>query len=253
MTDSALCGNCCSCGQSYQSGLINLETLSGRTRRFIAPKRACDLLQALGLSPEDGVTIMHRITEVEYIGDDTLQAGDFILVSSKLEKSALREKAIEAGIGEAHSAEETEPQACSHAKERTVQEAKEEVVVHETQKILQNIQFTMEPVPDCLLGVTNKKVTVKSHAAVDINVPNALQVGYSLLLCISYFSKWHVFEEGDTVYDCMLNQTNIINNNNKFYVIQLLESESGGTYAVWNRWGRGLLLKMHSLFNIRSW
>lgn len=36
----------------------------------------------------------------------------------------------------------------------------------------------------------------------------------------------------------MLNQTNLTggNNNNKFYVIQLLES--GGSYAVWTRWGR---------------
>lgn len=37
-------------------------------------------------------------------------------------------------------------------------------------------------------------------------------------------------------YDCMLNQTNIGNNNNKFYVIQLLVSN--GNYYVWNRWGR---------------
>ncbi len=37
-------------------------------------------------------------------------------------------------------------------------------------------------------------------------------------------------------WDCMLNQTNIANNNNKYYVIQLLKS--GTTYHVWNRWGR---------------
>ena len=36
----------------------------------------------------------------------------------------------------------------------------------------------------------------------------------------------------------MLNQTNIGNNNNKFYVIQLLESDAGKQYWVWNRWGR---------------
>ena len=35
-----------------------------------------------------------------------------------------------------------------------------------------------------------------------------------------------------------LNQTNIGNNNNKFYVIQLLQSDSGSQYFVWNRWGR---------------
>ncbi|XP_041638823.1 protein mono-ADP-ribosyltransferase PARP3 isoform X2 [Cheilinus undulatus] len=37
-------------------------------------------------------------------------------------------------------------------------------------------------------------------------------------------------------YDCMLNQTNIGHNNNKFYVIQVIKS--GKTYYSWNRWGR---------------
>ena len=37
-------------------------------------------------------------------------------------------------------------------------------------------------------------------------------------------------------WDCMLNQTNIGQNNNKFYVIQMLQQ--GGKYRVWNRWGR---------------
>ena len=37
-------------------------------------------------------------------------------------------------------------------------------------------------------------------------------------------------------WDCMLNQTNIGQNNNKFYVIQMLQQ--GGWYRVWNRWGR---------------
>lgn len=40
-------------------------------------------------------------------------------------------------------------------------------------------------------------------------------------------------------YDCMLNQTNIGNNNNKFYIIQLIQStDSKNTYYCWNRWGR---------------
>ncbi|XP_008847969.1 protein mono-ADP-ribosyltransferase PARP3 isoform X1 [Nannospalax galili] len=37
-------------------------------------------------------------------------------------------------------------------------------------------------------------------------------------------------------YDCTLNQTNIKNNNNKFYIIQLLEDNS--RFSCWNRWGR---------------
>lgn len=37
-------------------------------------------------------------------------------------------------------------------------------------------------------------------------------------------------------YDCMLNQTNIGNNNNKFYIIQLIESNK--MFFCYNRWGR---------------
>nr|XP_054752032.1 protein mono-ADP-ribosyltransferase PARP3-like [Lytechinus pictus] len=37
-------------------------------------------------------------------------------------------------------------------------------------------------------------------------------------------------------FDCMLNQTNIGHNNNKYYVVQLLQSHLG--YAVFTRWGR---------------
>ncbi|CAI0469680.1 unnamed protein product [Linum tenue] len=36
----------------------------------------------------------------------------------------------------------------------------------------------------------------------------------------------------------VLQLTNVGNNNNKFYVIQLLESDDGGRYMVYNRWGR---------------
>lgn len=37
-------------------------------------------------------------------------------------------------------------------------------------------------------------------------------------------------------YDCMLNQTNIGHNNNKFYVIQVVQANN--KYYSWNRWGR---------------
>ena len=39
-------------------------------------------------------------------------------------------------------------------------------------------------------------------------------------------------------YDCMLNQTNIGQNNNKFYVIQMLQTPGHPLYRVWTRWGR---------------
>eukprot|EP00906_Rhabdomonas_costata_P016102 RCo023102 len=51
-------------------------------------------------------------------------------------------------------------------------------------------------------------------------------------------SEAHVFEEGSEVYQCTLNQTNIGQNNNKFYIIQLLEADAGGKWWVWTRWAR---------------
>ncbi|KAM7005907.1 protein mono-ADP-ribosyltransferase PARP3 [Tautogolabrus adspersus] len=45
-------------------------------------------------------------------------------------------------------------------------------------------------------------------------------------------SSGEVYED----YDCMLNQTNIGHNNNKFYVIQVVKAKN--KYHTWNRWGR---------------
>lgn len=46
------------------------------------------------------------------------------------------------------------------------------------------------------------------------------------------FLKIHAF------FSCMLNQTDIKNNANKFYTIQLIESDDKKKYWVWTRWGR---------------
>jgi len=73
-------------------------------------------------------------------------------------------------------------------------------------------------------GEEKKKIIVKGKAAVDRECSEA--------------STCHVIEEGSIVYDCMLNQTNIAGNNNKFYVCQALEADGGGRYYCWTRWGR---------------
>ncbi|EMP24283.1 Poly [ADP-ribose] polymerase 2 [Chelonia mydas] len=56
--------------------------------------------------------------------------------------------------------------------------------------------------------------------------------------CLAKLGKAHVYCEGDDVYDVMLNQTNLQFNNNKFYVLQLLENDGSRSYSVWMRWGR---------------
>lgn len=50
----------------------------------------------------------------------------------------------------------------------------------------------------------------------------------------------HVMRVGDEVWDAKLNMSNSAENNNKFYIIQLLEPDNGkeDNYFVWNRWGR---------------
>ncbi|GER24726.1 poly [ADP-ribose] polymerase family protein [Striga asiatica] len=50
--------------------------------------------------------------------------------------------------------------------------------------------------------------------------------------------QYHVLQVGDDIYDAMLNQTNVGENNNKFFVIQALESDDGGKFMVYFRWGR---------------
>ncbi|KAI3679926.1 hypothetical protein L2E82_50906 [Cichorium intybus] len=51
-------------------------------------------------------------------------------------------------------------------------------------------------------------------------------------------SQYHVLQQGNDIYDATLNQTNVGENNNKFYIIQALESDDGCRYMVYNRWGR---------------
>jgi predicted DNA-binding WGR domain protein len=70
-----------------------------------------------------------------------------------------------------------------------------------------------------------KKEVVKGRAAVDSSCPHA--------------DDCHVYEKGGDVYDALLNQTDIANNKNKYYIIQLLETDTTPhQYITWNRWGR---------------
>ncbi|KAL6957899.1 Poly [ADP-ribose] polymerase 2 [Sarracenia purpurea var. burkii] len=68
-------------------------------------------------------------------------------------------------------------------------------------------------------------------------------------------TQYHVLQLGDEIYDAMLNQTNVGENNNKFYVIQVLESDDGGRFIVYNRWGRVGVKgqdKLHGPYTLRD-
>lgn len=68
------------------------------------------------------------------------------------------------------------------------------------------------------------KVVTKGGAAVDSLVPNK--------------DSYRVFQDGGKIYSATLNQSNLDANNNKFYIIQVLQNETSGSLFVWNRWGR---------------
>ncbi|XP_007949309.1 poly [ADP-ribose] polymerase 2 [Orycteropus afer afer] len=65
--------------------------------------------------------------------------------------------------------------------------------------------------------------------------------------CTVKVGKAHVYCEGNDVYDVMLNQTNLQFNNNKYYLIQLLEDDAQRNFSVWMRWGRVGKVGQHSL------
>uniref|UniRef100_A0A8B8BUJ9 Poly [ADP-ribose] polymerase n=1 Tax=Crassostrea virginica TaxID=6565 RepID=A0A8B8BUJ9_CRAVI len=70
------------------------------------------------------------------------------------------------------------------------------------------------------LKASENKSTSKKKRKVDSFVPMS--------------NSYEVFED----YDCMLNQTNIGHNNNKYYVIQVLKRVGAPSFYAWNRWGR---------------
>lgn len=84
----------------------------------------------------------------------------------------------------------------------------------------ENIEKETKPVKS---GI-DRKMVVKGRAAVDGLCP--------------IVSTSHVVDDDEAIWDCMLNQTNIQFNNNKYFLIQLLKDDSRNTYSVWMRWGR---------------
>lgn len=70
-----------------------------------------------------------------------------------------------------------------------------------------------------------KKVIMKGKAPVDQYVPGG--------------SQYQVFSDATEVYATTLNQSNISSNNNKFYILQVLQHESNpSNWMFFTRWGR---------------
>ena len=65
-------------------------------------------------------------------------------------------------------------------------------------------------------------------------------------------SGYHVLEEAGKVYSATLNQTKVSTNNNKYYILQVLESNDKRQYWFWTRWGRVGAKGQSSNFPCRS-
>ncbi|KAG7030214.1 Poly [ADP-ribose] polymerase 2 [Cucurbita argyrosperma subsp. argyrosperma] len=135
----------------------------------------------------------------------------------------LREEAVRRGISSTGSKKELLKRLCEECEKEKEDEAVDE---NDANK-------------DGNVGTKEKIVTAtkKGSAVLDQWLPDEIKTQY------------HVLQVGDEIYDAMLNQTNVGNNNNKFYVIQALESDGGGTYMFYTRWGR---VGVKGQFNIQG-
>ncbi|CAN6561532.1 unnamed protein product [Malus baccata var. baccata] len=100
-------------------------------------------------------------------------------------------------------------------------------------ELLERLSVHSDDIPLCKAneegnGSKEKIVTAtkKGAAVLDQWLPDDIKADY------------HVLQLGDDIYDAMLNQTNVGHNNNKFYLIQVLESDVGGSFMIYYRCGR---------------
>jgi len=105
-----------------------------------------------------------------------------------------------------------------------VQDDDEEESPVKKKKVKSTKSVKKDPEEDEETKPVMKSVMLKGLAPVDSECP--------------HLTSHHVYCEGKVVWDVMLNQTNIQNNNNKYYLIQVLESDSTNSFSVWMRWGR---------------
>ncbi|XP_044951581.1 poly [ADP-ribose] polymerase 2-like [Hordeum vulgare subsp. vulgare] len=76
--------------------------------------------------------------------------------------------------------------------------------------------------------------TKKGAAVLELHIPDDMKKSWHVLqLGHGGGGRW-----GDEIYDATLNQTNLGGNNNKFFIIQALESDDGASWMVYWRYGR---------------
>ncbi|XP_029686723.1 poly [ADP-ribose] polymerase 2 isoform X3 [Takifugu rubripes] len=97
-----------------------------------------------------------------------------------------------------------------------------------------------QPATKRMRGQTNYEGSPKENPKIEEVVKTVVLKGKAPVdsECKAKLRKAHVYTEGNNVYDVMLNQTNLQFNNNKYYLMQLLEDDKSKFYSVWFRWGR---------------
>ncbi|OVA12704.1 SAP domain [Macleaya cordata] len=123
-------------------------------------------------------------------------------------------------------------------------------------ELLERLCADLEKDPEAILE--DKKEAAEADGIMKEKLVTATKKGAAVLdqwLPDHIKAQYHVLQHGDEIYDAMLNQTNVSDNNNKFYMIQALESDDGGTFMVYNRWGRVGIKgqeKLHGPYTSRS-
>ena len=68
-------------------------------------------------------------------------------------------------------------------------------------------------------------------------------------------NQYHIYEDKNNVYNgnffsCTLNKSDLNKNNNKFYIIQLLEHDTNNSLILFTRWGRVGVPGLHEAKNV---
>ena len=70
-------------------------------------------------------------------------------------------------------------------------------------------------------------------------------------------NQYHIYEDKNNVYNgnyfsCTLNKSDLNKNNNKFYIIQLLEHDTNNSLILFTRWGRVGVAGAHDAKNVNE-
>ncbi|XP_030220283.1 poly [ADP-ribose] polymerase 2 [Gadus morhua] len=130
-----------------------------------------------------------------------------------------------APVGPAEGAEQVKVEPKVEPKEEPKEELEEEPAPKKRRGQAKSQAKVQKPKDEATSTEVVKTVIMKGKAPVDSE-------------CKAKLGKAHVYSEREDVYDVMLNQTNLQFNNNKYYLLQLLEDDSSKSYSVWLRWGR---------------